>query len=303
MPGPDSRSRSGWVPVVDRVTDYGLRALLGAGRFLPYEKRVGMAGTVMERVIAPLTDIHERVHSNLKLVFPDMEQEERNRILRGCVDNFGRVFAEAYSTVQFVERVACRPPGGPGLQEIEKAKLRGQPVLLVTGHFGNYEAGRVQLIRRGHSVGGVYRAMNNAYFNRHYVRTMERIGRPVFPRGGSGTKGFVKFVKEGGLAVVLNDQYSGEGEELGFMGLPTMTNTGVARLAVRFDALLVPFYGTRRSNGLDFDVEYELPIEHGDVSGMTQALNDSLEARVRANPEQWYWIHRRWKQRLSGNRS
>ena len=281
--------------VVDYVADLGLRAFFGAAKLLPYEQRVRSAGLAMERVIVPLTDIRERVYSNLELVFPDMPDEEYKRIFRGCVYNFTRIFMETYATGRFVAQVSQHEPFGPGLAAIEHASTVGRPVILVTGHFGNPQAGRVQLIKRGHVVGCVYRPMNNKYFNRHYVHTMKRIGKPVFPRGSVGTKEFMRFVKQGGITVVLNDQYSSAGDTLDFMGLPTRTNTSVARIAVKSGSLLVPFYAIRKPNGLDFDVEFENPVEHGDISEMTQELNRSLEARVRANPEQWYWIHRRWK--------
>ncbi len=281
--------------VQDRLTDFGLRLFLAILGLVPYRQRLWIGGRGMARLIVPFTDIRDRVMSNLALVFPEMPDSERQRIFHGCVDNFGRIFVEAYSTSGFVRRAGRGVPTGQGLAAIERAAGRGQPVVLVTGHFGNYEAGRVMLIKRGHSVGGLYRPMNNRYFNRHYVRTMERIGTPVFPRGRSGIKGLVKFVGEGGMAVILTDQFSREGDELDFMGLTSMTNTAAARIAVRKQALLVPFYGIRRKNGLDFDVVFERPIEHGDVSDMTQQLNASLEARIRANPEQYFWIHRRWK--------
>ena len=277
------------------MTDFGLRLFLAVLGLVPYRQRLWIGGWGMARLIVPFTDIRTRVMSNLELVFPEMSHDDRQRIFRGCVDNFGRIFVEAYSTSGFVRRTGRGTPSGPGLAAIEQAAKRGQPVVLVTGHFGNYEAGRIMLIKRGHVVGGLYRPMNNPYFNRHYVRTMERVGTPVFPRGRSGITGLVRFVGDGGMAVILTDQYSQEGDELDFMGLSSMTNTAAARIAVRKQALLVPFYGIRKMNGLDFDVVFEQPIEHGDVSDMTQQMNASLEARIRANPEQYFWIHRRWK--------
>ena len=277
------------------AADLGLRMFFSAARIMPYERRVRSAGAFMEHAIVPLTDIRKRVYGNLKLVFPDMAESECRRIFRGCVYNFTRIFMETYATDQFVWHVSQRIPSGPGLEEIDRAVVDGRPVILVTGHFGNPQAGRVQLIRRGHSVGCVYREMNNQYFNRHYVRTMKRIGEPVFPRGSVGTREFLKFVRDGGITLVLNDQYASEGDQLNFMGLPARTNTAVARIAVRSGALLVPFYAVRRPDGLEFDVEFESPVPHGDHADMTQQLNRSLEARVRAHPEQWYWIHRRWK--------
>ena len=276
--------------------------MLSGARLVPYERRIPLAGSVMERMVAPLTDMRERVLGNLRLVYPGIPDADANRIFQGCVNNFGRVFAEFYSARQFKARLENGVPGGPGLSAVEIAAAAGRPIILVTGHFGNFATGGIHLISRGHVVGTMYRPMNNVYFNRHYVRAIESLGKPVFPRGRSGTKDFVSFVRRGGVALVLNDQYASEGDQFSFMGLPARTSTAVARLAVRTGALLVPFYGIRKPNGLDFEVVFETPVEHGNPYGMTQELNSSLEARVRAHPEQWYWIHRRWKDIEAGSR-
>jgi KDO2-lipid IV(A) lauroyltransferase len=66
-------------------------------------------------------------------------------------------------------------------------------------------------------------------------------------------------------------------------------------LALRCNALLVPIYGIRRPDGLTFDTIIEAPVPHTDKMTMTQALTDSLDARVRAHPGQWFWVHRRWR--------
>ena len=80
-----------------------------------------------------------------------------------------------------------------------------------------------------------------------------------------------------------------KGDDLGAGGV------SAAELALRYGADLIPFYATRRPDGLDFDIELEAPVPHSDPVTMTIQMNQSLEARVRAHPGQWFWIHRRWK--------
>ena len=87
----------------------------------------------------------------------------------------------------------------------------------------------------------------------------------------------------------------GHGESLSFMGKPARTALSAAELALKYDALLVPVYGIRQPNGLDFKILVEPPIAHTTASEMTQALNDSLERLVRQHMDQWMWVHRRWK--------
>lgn len=289
QPDRNDHSFSHWLS--DRV----IRGLIGLALALPYGARVRFIGAVMRGLVAPLAGYQSRAMENLARVYPDMPKAERRQIARAVADNAGRTLIENYSTAEFTARMANVTPTGPGMAALEQARAEGRPVILVTGHFGNYEAGRAALVARGFEIGGLYRPMRNPYFNEHYVRTMESFGGPVFPQGRRGTGGFVRHLKSGGMLVLLTDQHQASGAKLSFMGLPAKTATSAADLALKYNALLIPFYGTRGDDGLSFSVDLESPIPPSDGVTMTQALNDSLEARVRSHPAQWFWIHRRWK--------
>jgi KDO2-lipid IV(A) lauroyltransferase len=86
------------------------------------------------------------------------------------------------------------------------------------------------------------------------------------------------------------------GAPLRFFGHEALTALSAAELALRYEADLVPTYGIRQPDGLSFEVVVEPPIPKGTPEAMTQALNDSLEALARRHLDQWFWIHRRWKQ-------
>ena len=232
---------------------------------------------------------------NLQLVFPDMPPAERMRIANAGADNVGRSLIENYSAKEFKERMADVAIEGPGLQVLIEARRSGRPVILVSGHFGNYEAVRAALAMQGYPVGCLYRPMRNPYFNAHYKKTLEDISGPAFPQGKSGMRGLVRHLKDGGMLGILNDLHHWRGASLDFLGKPAMTALTTAELALKFDAPIIPFYGTRLENGIDFKVELEAPIPHGDPETITQAINDNLARRVRKSPEQWFWIHRRWK--------
>jgi KDO2-lipid IV(A) lauroyltransferase len=137
--------------------------------------------------------------------------------------------------------------------------------------------------------------MKNPFFNAHYVKTMEAFGGPVFAQGRKGTAGFVRHLKDGGQLVLLFDQHVQRAPLFDFLGRSATTAMSAAELALRYDALLIPFYGIRQPDGLSFDSVLEAPVPHSDAITMTQALNDSLAARINADPEQWFWVHRRWR--------
>lgn len=262
---------------------------------IPYTARVRGVGWLVQHVIGPVAGYRKRALDNLELICPEMAQADRRAIASNCLNNVGRTFIENYSANDFLKRMAGNLPHGPGLDALTKAAQMGQPVILVTGHFGNYEATRAALTARGFDIGGLYRDMKNPYFNAHYVKTMESFGGPVFPQGRKGTAGFVRHLKDGGQLVLLFDQHVHYAPILDFVGEPARTAPSAAELALRYNALLIPFYSTRMPDGVSFDCELEAPVAHGDALEMTQQLNDSLSARIKAHPEQWFWVHRRWR--------
>ncbi len=272
-----------------------LRALIGGLLLLPYRLRVPLCGWVMARVIAPVAGYRKRVRANLALILPDLPRAEVERIAREVPDNVGRTLIEIYSGPEFTARAASLPLQGAGVAALEEAHRAGRPVILVTGHFGNYDASRAALIARGYRVGALYNPMKNPWFNAHYVRAISGIGTPLFPRGKKGLADMVRHLRSGGALGLLIDQHMRHGAELTFFGHRALTALSAAELALKYDALVVPTYGIRQPDGLSFEVVVEAPIPHGPPEAMTQALNDSLERLVRQHLGQWLWIHRRWK--------
>ncbi len=277
------------------LTNAFIVGLIRLALVLPYKARIAFVGWVVQHVIGPVAGYRARALDNLAMIWPKMPQKRRAEIASKCLNNVGRSFIENYSAREFPKRMAKNTPTGAGVAALEKAAEQGKPVILVTGHYGNYEAMRACLVARGYDIGGLYRNMKNPYFNAHYVQTMEAFGGPVFPQGRRGTAGFVRHLKEGGQLVLLFDQHVFGAPALDFLGQPANTALSAAELALRYDALLIPFYGIRQADGVSFDTVLEAPVPHSDAATMTQALNDSLTARVKADPEQWFWVHRRWR--------
>ncbi len=287
------------MPVATRIRHWTVNAvlisLIRTALLLPYATRVRFLGWVVAHVIGPLAGYRRSALENLAKVWPHRPQDERRRIAMACLDNAGRAFIENYSGRDFPPRLAANPLSGPGWPALQAAAEAGRPVILVTGHYGNYEAVRAALVGRGFRIGGLYRDMSNPYFNAHYVKTMQAFGGPVFAQGRRGTAGFVRHLKQGGQLVLLFDQHVFGAPVLDFLGHPAHTAVSAAELALRYRADLIPFYGIRQPDGLSFDTVLEAPVPHSDPETMTQAMNDSLSARIEADPRQWFWVHRRWR--------
>lgn len=281
--------------LTDRLTNRAFRALLGLARRLPYHRRIPVAGWVISRLVAPLAGYSRRVRDNLALICPDMPPAEVRRLMRAVPDNVGRTMVELYSGREFTDRVKDLPLTGPGADALERAHREGRPVILATGHFGNYDVARAALIARGYRIGALYKPMNNPLFNAHYLAAISTIGTPLFPRGNRGLGEMVRFLKSGGMLGLLMDQHMAHGAPVKFFGETAYTATSAADLALKYGAELIPVYGIRQPDGLSFAIVAEAPIAPSDPLTMTQAINDSLEAQVRRHMDQWFWIHRRWK--------
>ena len=109
----------------------------------------------------------------------------------------------------------------------------------------------------------------------------------------------VKFLKQGNCIAVLFDQVMGRGEPLSFFGKTAYTATSVAKMAIKYDAVLIPFFAERQPDGFSFELHFDEPILHRDPDKMTQQLNDLLEERIRTKMDHWLWTHKRWKKPLA----
>lgn len=278
----------------DWLADRALRGLIAGLLRLPYDTRVPMMGSALSRAIGPLAGYRKRAEDNLALIYPDMPTHARRSLAGAVCDNFGRTIIENYSWQEFGQRLDAVAPTGEGLGPLAVAKDSGRPVLFVTAHFGNHEAPRQVLTRLGHTIGGLYRPMQNAYFNEHYAQTMTSWGGPVFAQGSKGTMGFVRHLKRGGMGTLLFD-VTAPGARLPFLGHPARTSLSAAEIANRIDALVIPYFGIRQADGLSFSVEVEAPITKDEPKDMLLEMNARLEAQIARNPGQWFWVHRRWK--------
>lgn len=286
------------VSLRDRLANGAFLALMGLARAMPYDRRVRAMGWFFAHVLGPLAGWRGRIRDNLARAVPELTQAQVRHLCRAVPDNAGRSLAEIYSGTEFIGRIhQADPLTGPGLPALEQAAAAGRPVILAVAHFGNYDAMRAALTGRGWPVGALYRPMNNQAFNRHYVPAMQAIAQPLFPRGRAGLSAMLRFLKGGGWLSLGYDQFDGQGSVLRFFGLPTKTVLTPAELAIRYDALILPIAGVRQPDGLSFRVEVGAPVPHSDPATMMQQLNDHLEAQVRAHMDQWFWVHRRWKQR------
>lgn len=285
-PKDQTRSNTDWW--VDRAA----ACAIGLGRALPVDGQRILAHRLAAQGFSKQKN---RAVEQLQMIWPDMPLAEAEDCARGSVETMLRGTFEIADSRRLLARSQDNgwTLSGDGLAALAEAKAAGQPVILATGHFGNWEAARAALTRQGYEIGGLYRPLNNGYLDDRWAAILAGLSGPVFPRGRQGLRGMLKYLRSGGMLVILPDQFFAGGALLDFLGHPAPTSLAAAEMALRFDAPLVPFYGTR--DGTGFSISVEAPIPPSTPEIMMQAVNDSLATKVREHTDQWLWPHRRWK--------
>lgn len=281
----------------DRVVNAVSRTILGGALLLPYRARVRLVGWVFSHLIAPVAGWRKRVQSNLAYIHPDMSGAEVNRIAKAVTNNMGRTLIEIYSGEEFIAHAKPAEIVGPGLPALMEAKASKRPVVFVTAHLGNYDVIRSKLSRDGFPMAALYRPMKNPLFHAHYLKAISTIAKPVFPTDGKGIAGLVKHLKDGGCLGIVADVGSRKAPVLEFFDKPAHTPLSSAEWALKYNALLIPIFGIRNADGFSFTVHVDAPIPEGEPAEMMQTYNDAVEAIVMKHPDQWFWVHRRWKLR------
>jgi Kdo2-lipid IVA lauroyltransferase/acyltransferase len=245
---------------------------------------------------------------NLAMVFPGKTVDERARILRGVFTSLGRQLAELCQFPKYTAENVDGVVEYDGLENYERAYAREKGVLFLTAHFGGWELSAFAHSLHGHWLHIVMRPMDNQYLDRllqHY-RTMhgnKTVAKDDFVRG------LLAAMKAGETVGILMDtnMTPPQGVFVDFFGIPACTASGLARIALRTDAAVVPGFTiwdpVLRKYRLRFDPALQL-IRTGhleaDITANTQMFTKVIEDYVRKYPDQWLWVHRRWKTRPEG---
>lgn len=281
---------------------YGAEAALflifmGFFRLIGVDAASAVGGFIGRQIFAR-TRVTQRARDNLAAAFPEKTQAERDAILRAMWDNLGRTVAEYAHLDKF-------DLSGPdpriqvnNIEEIEK--VHGKGVLIVSGHFANWEIMPIAASRYGMDGAIVYRPPNNPYVDRYISRARARKGYAEQISKHQGTRRIFTLLRGGKAILLLADQKTNEGIPAPFFGRDAMTTPAPAALALKLKVPMI-FASNKRLGGARFAVTVYPPLaftpsgdDDADMRAMTVAVNLRLEEMVRADPGQWLWIHRRW---------
>jgi len=248
---------------------------------------------------------------NLQLAFPEKSAHERRRILRGEFTSLGRQLAEVCLFPSYTRENVTKIVVYDGFENFERAEARGKGVIYLTAHLGGWELSAFSHSIQGHPLHVVMRSMDNPFLDRFitHLRTMHgnrAVDKDNFVRG------LLSAMKAGETVGILMDtnMTPPQGVFVDFFGIPACTASGLARIALRTDAAVVPGFTIwdrkLRKYRLRFDPALALirtGDEEADIVANTALFTKVIEQYVRRYPDQWLWVHRRWKTRPAGEKS
>jgi KDO2-lipid IV(A) lauroyltransferase len=245
------------------------------------------------------------VEENLALALPHLSPGEREALVRSSYRHLGREAVATLRTAWESAEDVRRRTEVHGLEGVERALAEGRGAIIVTGHLGNWEVGGASVAARGLPVDAVAFRQRNRLFDQELVRSRRRLGMEVV-RVGHAPREVIRSLRAGRVPALVADQNVRRGGVfVDFFGLPASTARGPAVFSLRTGAPI--FVGVALREGDGAPARYQVHLEEVDIepSGdldddvlrLTAAHTAILERWVRHAPEQYFWVHKRWKTR------
>jgi KDO2-lipid IV(A) lauroyltransferase len=275
---------------------------------LPRELARGLAATVASALYAVLPKLRRTAEFNLSLALPERDATQRRSVIRGMVRNLGWMAAEFARFPKYTRENIEEVLVLDGHENFLNGQRRGNGVLYLTGHIGAWELSSFAHALYGFPLHYMARPLDNskvdALVNRYRCLSGNR---PIFKN--ESARALLKILKDAGTVGILADQNTmpEEGVFVDFFGKSACTTTGIARLALHTDAAVVPGYAYWDAGIGKYRLRFEPPVElvrtgdtERDVFVNTQKFAKVLETIIQKHPEQWVWVHARWKTRPQG---
>jgi KDO2-lipid IV(A) lauroyltransferase len=293
-------------PLLDYLVYLAVRLIVGFAQALSIEQSYAFA-RLLASVLYRVDKRHRQVGlDNLKLAFGDRYTEaERDQIVRDVYRHFCMMLMEILHIPRKLHPTTWRDRitlVGKERNEVLDRLLRGGPVIMLTGHYGNWEMAGYLFGVFGFPPSSVARTLDNPYLDRFLRSFRERTGQKMIPKSG-GYDQMLEVLRNGGLLSFLADQDAGQnGMFVDFFGRPASTHKAIALLAIEHRAPVVVGYARRVGPGFRYEVGCDVIIDPEEFTGtaddarlLTQRFTTALEAIIRRDPSQYLWLHRRWK--------
>lgn len=273
------------------------RGLLGLLRLFPYPVGKRIVTGLFLLIGYGIGIRREVAEKQLAAVYPSLSSLERKKLLRKLYRNMGLTVAEIY--LQPDEDLIANSSLA-GREHVDAAFALGRGALLATAHFGNWEAARI-FPRFGIPLSVVVKRQHNEYFDRFNNSIREKFGLGIIDFR-QGLRDIIAQLRKNEMVAILADQNAGPaGLILDFLGFPASQYKGVAKLSLRYKVPIVPGFALRTEEGkIKFCFEpliYHPELEDTEENQILvmQEVNSVIEKYIHLHPEQWFWVHKRWK--------
>jgi len=294
------RLKTAWDWIVAKL----IGLLLHWAKKLPPERSTDIAERLGRR-LAPVLPRTKLARKNLTLAFPEKSQAEIETLVRGVWGNVARGIAEYVFLDQLFDFDPDNPNDGrvevDGIDQFLKIRDSGKPAIIFTGHTGNWEILPVGAAAYELTVTALFRPPNNRFLAKRVLKARRTEGGHLVPSRAGASWALIDALEDGGTVGLLADQALTKGPRINFFGREATGNPLAAKLARQFDCDIHPARCIRLTGGrfrLELEPAMDLPQhEDGslDIAATTQAINSRIEEWVREYPEQWLWLHDRWK--------
>ena len=294
------RVKTAWDWVVAKLV--GL--FLHYAKKLPPEKSTAIAEKT-GRFLAPVLPRSKMARRNLELTFPEKSKSEIDELVRGVWGNVARTLAEYVFLDRLFDFDVDNPDAGRievvGAEQFEQLRESGRPVVIFTGHTGNWEILPIAAAAYDLNVTALFRPPNNPFLAKRLLKARRTDGGHLVPSRAGAAWTLARVLEDDQAVGLLADQAFTPGPHINFMGRTATANPMAAKLARQFDCDIHPARCVRLPDGR-FRLELHGPIERQldssgqlDVVATTIQINDIIAEWVREHPEQWLWLHDRWK--------
>ena len=234
---------------------------------------------------------------HLALALPELPEEDRRRIAQAAFLQAGMNLAELLHFLKRDHQEILRNIVVRGREELDAARAAGRPVLILTGHCGNWELIGTVLTDSGFPPAAVARPLDDPAVQKILVDLRAHFGTTTIARGTPGAaRQLLGTLRRGGaLAMLIDQDTKVDGVWVPFFGRPAFTPVGAAEIALRQKAHVIPSFIERLPDGghlVTFHPALDLPDDPREATAMMTA---AIEAQVRRRPEQWVWWHKRWR--------
>ena len=245
---------------------------------------------------------------NLEIAFPEKSKRERKKILRGVYRSLGRQLAEFCMFPRYTRENTKHLFSYDGFENYESANARGKGIFYLTGHIGGWEVSSFLHSLHGHPMHIIVRDLDNPYVQRLVQRYRSLHGNQTHDKDDFA-RGLIAAMRAGeGVGVLMDTNMTPpQGVFVDFFGTPACTASGIARVALRTDAAVIPAFMIWDSVLSRYRLRFEPAIDlirtgddESDAIANTARFTKAIEDIVRRFPDQWLWVHRRWKTRPEG---